>query len=86
MEKAGIQTVMITGDNKDTAISIGKEIGLINSEKDKVLTSEELNRKSDEEIKAILPNLKIVARSMPQDKSRLVRIAKEENLVFLPLS
>ena len=40
VKKAGIQTVMITGDNKDTAISIGREIGLINSEKDKVLTSE----------------------------------------------
>ena len=81
VKKAGIQTVMITGDNKDTAISIGREIGLINSEKDKVLTSEELNRKSDEEIKKLLPDLKIVARSMPQDKSRLVRLAKEENLV-----
>ena len=35
----------------------------------------------DNEVKKILPRLKIVARSMPQDKSRLVRLAEEENLV-----
>ena len=81
VQNAGIQTVMITGDNKETAISIAKEVGLITSNNDIILTSEELNNKSDEEIKKILPNLKVVARSMPQDKSRLVRIAEEENLV-----
>ena len=72
---------MITGDNKDTAISIGKEVGLITNREDIVLTSDELNRLSDNEVKKILPRLKIVARSMPQDKSRLVRLAEEENLV-----
>ena len=81
VQNAGIQTVMITGDNKDTAISIGKEVGLITNREDVVLTSDELNRLSDNEVKKILPRLKIVARSMPQDKSRLVRLAEEENLV-----
>ena len=81
VKNAHIQTVMITGDNKDTAISIGQEVGLINSSSDIVLTSDELNSKSDDEIKAILPNLKIVARSLPQDKSRLVRISQECDLV-----
>lgn len=81
VQNAGIQTVMITGDNKDTAISIGKEVGLITNREDIVLTSDELNRLSDNEVKKILPRLKIVARSMPQDKSRLVRLAEEENLV-----
>lgn len=81
VQKAGIQTVMITGDNKSTAINIGKEIGLINSKEDIVLTSDELKSLSDDKVKAILPRLKIVARSMPQDKSKLVRLAKEENLV-----
>lgn len=81
VRKAGIQTVMITGDNKDTAISIGKEIGLITSSNDLVLTSTELNNLSDDQIKAIMPRLKIVARSLPQDKSKLVKICQDMGLV-----
>ena len=80
-QKAGIQTVMITGDNKDTAYSIAREVGLIKESKDVVITSDELNEMSDGELKKTLPNLKVVARSLPQDKSRLVRVAKEMNLV-----
>lgn len=79
--KAGIQTVMITGDNKDTAIAIAKECGIINNINDIVLTSDELNKRTDAEIKQILPHLKVVARSFPQDKSRLVKISREMNLV-----
>ncbi len=78
---AHIQTVMITGDNKATAVSIAKEVGLIKSNEDLVLTSDELNQKSDYELKRILPHLKVVARSLPQDKSRLVRISQELGLV-----
>ena len=78
---AHIQTVMITGDNKDTAVSIAKEVGLLTSDKDIILTSNDMNNKTDEELKQILPNLKVVARSLPQDKSRLVRISQEMNLV-----
>ena len=80
VKDAHIQTVMITGDNKDTAYSIGKEVGLID-ENSVILTSTELNNKTDEEIKKILPNLRIVARALPQDKSRLVRISEELGLV-----
>ena len=78
---AHIQTVMITGDNKETALAIAKEINLINSNKDIILTSDELQRKTDQEIMKLLPNLKVVARSLPQDKSRLVRISQEMGLV-----
>ncbi len=81
VQNAGIQTVMITGDNKDTAASISKEIGILKEKEDLVLTSEELKQLTDVEVKEILPKLKVVARSMPQDKSRLVRLAEEENLV-----
>ena len=81
VKKAGIQTVMITGDNKDTAIAIGKEVGLLKSNNDLVLTSTELNNMTNEKIKEILPNLRIVARSLPQDKSKLVKIAQEMGLV-----
>lgn len=77
---AHIQTVMITGDNKDTAYAIGEEVGLIDKNS-VILTSNELNQKTDEELKEILPNLRIVARALPQDKSRLVRISQELGLV-----
>ena len=78
---AHIQTVMITGDNKETALAIAKEINLVTSDNDMVLTSDELKQKTDQEIKKILPHLKVVARSLPQDKSRLVRISQEMGLV-----
>lgn len=81
VNEAGVKTVMITGDNKDTASSIAREVGLITSDKDIVLTSNELGKLTDQEVKKIIPNLKVVARSLPQDKSRLVRITKEMGLV-----
>ena len=79
--EAGIQTVMITGDHKDTAYSIAKEVGIITSNSDLVITSDELNTMSDEKVKEIIPKLKVVARSLPQDKSRLVRLSEELGLV-----
>lgn len=79
--RAHIQTVMITGDNKDTAMAIAKEVGLLKNSKDVVLTSDELKEMSDYEVKRILPHLRVVARSLPQDKSRLVRISQELGLV-----
>ena len=77
---AHIKTVMITGDNKDTAISIAKEVGIYKTG-DLVLTSEELNKLSDDELKSKLLQMSVVARSLPTDKSRLVRICQEMNLV-----
>jgi len=80
-DRAHIQTVMITGDNKDTAISIAKECGIVKSDNDIVMTGEELKYKSDEEIGRVLDRLKVVARSLPSDKSRLVKIAQSKGLV-----
>jgi len=77
---AHIKTIMITGDNKDTAISIAKEVGIY-KEGDLVLTSDELNKLSDDELKEKLLKISIVSRSLPNDKSRLVRISQELNLV-----
>ena len=80
VKKAHIQTVMVTGDNKDTAICIAKEAGLYENG-DLCITSDDLSRLHDEEVKKIIPRLKIVARAIPQDKSRLVRLSQEMDLV-----
>jgi len=77
---AGIQVVMITGDRKETAVAIAREAGLLNAG-EIAMTSQELAEKSDDELKKILPNLRVIARALPSDKSRLVRIAQELNLV-----
>ncbi len=78
---AGVQVVMITGDRKETAVAIAKEAGLLEKDTDIVLTSDELAQLSDEEIKQKLPNIRVIARALPSDKSRLVRLAQELDLV-----
>ena len=80
VNKAHIKTIMITGDNKDTATSIAKEVGIYKTG-DLVLTSEELNKLSDKELKSKIMQISVVARSLPTDKSRLVRISQEMDLV-----
>lgn len=77
---AHIKTVMITGDNKDTAMAIGKEVGIY-KDGDLVITSDELNKMTDEEVKSKLLKISIVARSLPSDKSRLVRVSQDMDLV-----
>ena len=72
---------MITGDSEDTAIAIAKEIGLYKNYNQKVLDSTKLQLLSDEEIKKDIFNIVVIARALPQDKSRLVAIAEEMNLV-----
>ena len=81
IKNAGVQVVMITGDAKNTAVSIAKELKIITKSTDKVLTSDEFNNMSDEEIKGILPNLRVLSRSLPQDKNRLVKLAQELDLI-----
>ena len=78
---AGIQTVMITGDSKDTAFAIAKECGISDSECDIILDRYELENMDDGEVKKILPRLRVLSRALPQDKTRLVRLSQEMGLV-----
>ncbi len=81
VHSAGVQVVMITGDRKETAQAIAKEAGLIEIDDAIVITSAELNAMSDDEVKQALPKIRVIARALPTDKSRLVRLAQELNLV-----
>lgn len=81
VQDAGIQVVMVTGDRKETAVAIAREAGLLREPSDVAMTSAEMALKSDDELKQLLPNLRVVARALPTDKSRLVRCAQELNLV-----
>ena len=81
VQNAGIQVVMITGDRLETAAAIARDAGLLKNESDIALTSAQLNEKSDDELKKIIPNIRVIARALPTDKSRMVRLCQEMNLV-----
>ena len=81
VKNAGIQVVMVTGDRKETAVAIAKDAKLLEADTDVAITSQEMAEMSDEELKKILPDLRVVARALPTDKSRLVRAAQELNMV-----
>lgn len=81
VQEAGIQVVMITGDRLETAVAIAKDAGLIKSNDDIALSSAELNKMSDDEVKRIVPRIRVIARALPTDKSRMVRVCQEMNLV-----
>ena len=76
-QKAGIKTIMITGDHKLTAVAIAKEIGIM-QEGDLALTGEELDRMSDEEFESIVEKVKVYARVSPEHKLRIVRALKKK--------
>ena len=81
VQRAGIQVVMITGDRKGTAAAIASEVGMLSEEDHVVLVSQELGNHSDEELVEMLPNLRVIARALPTDKSRLVRLSKKAGKV-----
>ena len=72
---------MITGDRLETAVAIAKDAGLLQNASDRALSSAQLNEMSDDEVKKIIPNIRVIARALPTDKSRMVRLCQEMNLV-----
>ncbi|MFD1888138.1 cation-translocating P-type ATPase [Paenibacillus wenxiniae] len=71
-KRAGIRTIMITGDHKTTAQAIGREIGLMEKE-DVALTGQELDKLSDQELEEKLEHISVYARVSPENKIRIVR-------------
>lgn len=81
IKSAGINTIMVTGDSKETATSIAKEVGIVSNNADVILSSNELSKINDDKLKKIIPRLKVVSRALPEDKKRLVLLSKELGLV-----
>ncbi|MBQ6813852.1 MAG: cation-transporting P-type ATPase [Methanobrevibacter sp.] len=82
-QKAGIEVVMITGDHKDTATAIAREIGILNENdqkniNDHILTGEELDKLSDEEYRNIAEEIKVYARVYPEQKRRIIDILQSK--------
>ena len=78
--KDAIQEV-ITGDRLETAVAIAKDAGLMKADTDRALTSAQLNTMSDDEVKSIMKDIRVIARALPTDKSRMVKLCQEMNLV-----
>ncbi|MDD3439272.1 MAG: HAD-IC family P-type ATPase, partial [Clostridiaceae bacterium] len=75
-KEAGIKPVMITGDHKDTAVAIARELGLM-EEHSGVLTGNELDKLSDEELFNRVENTSVYARVSPEHKVRIVEMLKK---------
>lgn len=77
--KAGIMTVMVTGDNQLTAMAIARQLGLA-SEGDEVITGQDLEKINDQELQTIIWKVKVFARTNPEDKLRIVKAFQEAGL------
>ena len=78
--KAGITTIMITGDHRDTAFAIAKELGIAEQES-QCITGEELDSMTQEQLNARVLDLRVFARVSPTHKVRIVQAFKSHNKV-----
>ncbi len=77
-KRAGIKTVMITGDHKDTALAIAKKLGIAERPEECIM-GHELSEMTDEQLKQRVPELSIFARVSPEHKVRIVKAIQENN-------
>lgn len=77
--RAGIQTIMITGDNPDTARAIATDCGIITGRHDIVITATEMDGHTDEWLAKNLSRIKVIARATPGAKLRVVSVAQSMN-------
>lgn len=80
MHGAGVQVMMVTGDVIETAVAIAEDAGLITSDTDISMSAIDFDNLSDDEAKAKLPYIKVIARATPQTKLRIVKLAQELGL------
>lgn len=78
---AGIRPVMITGDHKNTAFAIGKELNICKAQEE-VITGDELDRLNDKELSVRLDKLNVFARVNPNHKLRIVKLLKSKNYII----
>ena len=78
--KAGIRPVMITGDHKDTAVAIAKELDILDSA-DQAITGSALNDLTDEELAEAVPKYSVYARVQPEHKVRIVTAWKKRGAI-----
>ena len=79
-KSAGIRPIMITGDHKDTAVAIAKQLGII-GENQKAVTGMELNSMSDEELDEHIEEYSVYARVQPEHKVRIVQAWKKRGKI-----
>lgn len=80
---AGIQVKIVTGDAPGTAKEVGRQLGLWSDtdNEENIILGKDISKLSDDELKTILPNIKIISRARPNDKERVVRILKDLDMV-----
>jgi len=79
-KNAGIKTVMITGDHKNTAVAIAKDLNLAQSENE-ALSGHELDKLSEEELSSLSDKIRVYARVSPEHKVRIVKAIKSRGNV-----
>lgn len=79
-KQAGITTIMITGDHKNTAFAIAKDLGIAES-LEQTTTGDEIHRRSEEELKENISKYRVFARVSPEHKVRIVKAFKENGNV-----